>query len=132
MTLMTIWAMFLQFINWLFVLLLQPYSWLLVTLWLFGSFGSPTKICQCSPTIWGKVKSVQEVCAECFVVHILKFEISQITWKEWNKEHQTLSFQFFIIRFSILMFLVLFFHVICKISNFNMWTTKHLAKASCT
>ena len=25
-----------------------------------------------------------------------------------------------------------FFHVICKISNFNMWTAKHLAKASCT
>ena len=25
-----------------------------------------------------------------------------------------------------------FFHVICKISNFNMWTAKHLAQASCT
>ena len=25
-----------------------------------------------------------------------------------------------------------FFHVICKISNFNMWTPKHLAQASCT
>ena len=23
------------------------------------------------------------------------------------------------------------FHVICKISNFNMWTAKHLAQASC-
>ena len=28
----------------------------------------------------------------------------------------------------ILMFFVLFFHVVCKISNFNMWTAKHLAK----
>ena len=26
---------------------------------------------------------------------------------------------------------VLFFHVFCKISNFNMWTAKHLAQASC-
>ena len=25
-----------------------------------------------------------------------------------------------------------FFHVICKISNFNMWTAKHLSKSSCT
>ena len=25
-----------------------------------------------------------------------------------------------------------FFQVICKISNFNMWTAKHLALASCT
>ena len=25
-----------------------------------------------------------------------------------------------------------FFHVICKISNFNMWTAKHWAQASCT
>ena len=25
-----------------------------------------------------------------------------------------------------------FFHVICKISNFNIWTAKHLTQASCT
>ena len=25
-----------------------------------------------------------------------------------------------------------FFHLICNISNFNMWTAKHLAQASCT
>ena len=29
-------------------------------------------------------------------------------------------------------FFVSFLPVICKISNFNMWTTKNLAKASCT
>jgi hypothetical protein len=55
-----------------------------------------------------------------------------ITWKKWNKEHQTLSFQFFTTIFSILMFFVLFFHVVFKISTFNKWTPKHLAKASCT
>ena len=79
-----------------------------------------------------KVNSVQEAYAKCFVVHILKFEILQITWKKWNKEHQTLSFQFFTNRFSILKFFVLFLHKVCKISNFDMWTAKHLAQASCT
>ena len=79
-----------------------------------------------------KINSVQEACAKCFVVHILKFEILQITWKKWNKECQTLSFQFFTNIFCILMLFVLFFHVVFKISNFNKWTAKHLAKASCT
>ena len=60
-------------------------------------------------------QSVQEACAKCFSVHILKFEILQITWHK----HQTLSFQFFTDRFNILMFFVLFFHVVFKISNFN-------------
>ena len=31
-----------------------------------------------------------------------------------------------------LLFFVSFFYVICKISNFDMWTTKHLAQASYT
>ena len=105
MTLMTIWAMFLQFINWWFVLLLLPYSWSLVTLWLFGSFGSQTKICQCSPTIWGKVKSVQEACSKYFAIHIIKFETLQITW---NKELLFFSF-FTIIDPSFLCFLFCFF-----------------------
>ena len=30
------------------------------------------------------------------------------------------------------MFFVLFFHVVCEISNFDIWTAKHLAQASCT
>ena len=34
--------------------------------------------------------------------------------------------------FNISMFFVLFFHFVGKISNSNMWTTKHLAQASCT
>ena len=29
-------------------------------------------------------------------------------------------------------FVSFFFHVICKISNFNVWTAEHLAQASCT
>ena len=30
------------------------------------------------------------------------------------------------------MIYVLFIHVVCKTSNFNKWTAKHLAQASCT
>ena len=56
----------------------------------------------------------------------LKCEILQIVWNKWNKQHQTISFQFF--TFSILMF----FHEVCKISNSNKWTAKHLAQVSCT
>ena len=78
-----------------------------------------------------KVNSVQEACAKCFGVHILRFEILQITWKNETK-HQTLSFQFFTDRFSILILFVLFLHVVCKISNINKRTTKYLAQASCT
>ena len=76
---------------------------------------------------FGKVNSVQEAYAKCFTVHILKFQILQIAWKKWNNEHQTLSFHYFTNIFSILMFFVLFFHVVWKFSNFDMWTTKHLA-----
>ena len=78
-----------------------------------------------------KVNSVQEACAKCFLVLILNFEILQITWKRWNKEHRTLSFQFFSNRSSILMFFVVFY-VVCKVSYFNVWSVKHLAQASCT
>ena len=52
----------------------------------------------------------------------------QITWKKWSKEHQTLSFQFLTSRSNILAFFALFFHMVCKISNFNMWTARHLAQ----
>ena len=56
-----------------------------------------------------KVNSVQKGCAKCFAVHILKFEILQITLKKLNKEHLTLSFQFFINKSSILIFFCLCF-----------------------
>ena len=35
-------------------------------------------------------------------------------------------------KITVWCFLFHFFHVICKISNFNLWTAKHLAQASCT
>ena len=82
--------------------------------------------------IFLKVNSVQESWTKCFAVQIIKFEILQITWKKWIKGHHTLTSQFFTNIFSILMFFVLFFHVVCKISHFNKWTAKHLVQASCT
>ena len=33
---------------------------------------------------------------------------------------------------SLMFFFFHFFHLICKVSNFNMWTAYHLAQASCT
>ena len=55
------------------------------------------------------INSVQEACAKYFAVQKSEIEIFQITWKKWNKEHQTHSFQFFTNVFIILTFLVLFF-----------------------
>ena len=55
-----------------------------------------------------KVNSVQEACDKCFSVHILKFEILQITWKKWNKEHQTLSFQFLSLNLAFWCFCFVF------------------------
>ena len=81
---------------------------------------------------WSKVNSVQEACAKCFAVHILNLKSCKSNEKKWNNGHQTLSFQFFINRSCILMFHCFVFHVVCKISNFNMWTAKHLVQASCT
>ena len=48
-----------------------------------------------------KVNSVQEACAKYFAVHTLKFDPAN-HMKKWNKEHQTLSFQFFIYSFLII------------------------------
>ena len=45
-------------------------------------------------------------------------------------KHQTLSFQFFVNKSSILMLFVLYFFM--WLANFNMWTAKHLVQASCT
>ena len=70
----------------------------------------------------GKVNSGQEAYPKWFAVHILKFEILHITLKK---------FQFFTNKSSILMFFC-FVNVVCKISNFNMWTAKRLMQASCT
>ena len=56
--------------------------------------------CSFNYFIKSSVNSVQEACTKCFVIHTLKFEILQITWKKWKKEHQNLSFEFFTNRFS--------------------------------
>ena len=63
--------------------------------------------------------------------HIKIWNISN-HMKQMKKKNQTLSFQFFINKSNILMFFVSLFHVVCKISNFDTWTTKHLAQPSCT
>ena len=53
--------------------------------------------------------------------------------KKQNKKHQNAKFiDEKLKNKSLMFFLFHIFHVICKISNFNMWTTKHLAQASCT
>ena len=78
-----------------------------------------------------QLKSTQYKKLELNASHIKIWNLAN-HMKKWNKEHQTLSFQFFTNKSSILMFFVLFFHVVCKISNFNMWTAKHLVQASCT
>ena len=69
-----------------------------------------------------KVNSVQEACAKCFAVHL------QTTWKN-IKMLDLLMINW---KLRVWSSLFHFFHVICKISNFNMWTAKHLAQASCT
>ena len=79
-----------------------------------------------------KVNSVQETCAKCFAVHILKFEILQPTWNNKTKNIKSARFIDEKLKTKSLMFFITFFHVICKISNFIMWTAKHLAQVSCT
>ena len=51
--------------------------------------------------------------------------------KKQNKKHQNARFIGEKLKTTSLMFFVSFFHVICKISNFNMCTAKHLAQAPC-
>ena len=80
-----------------------------------------------------EVNLVQEACIKHFSVHVLKFEVLQTTWKNKTKN----------VKMLILLaknwkervwcsLLYFFFHVICKISNFDKGTIKHLAKASST
>ena len=79
---------------------------------------------------WNKVNSIQEACAKCSVVHLLNFEILQTTHKK--QQHLNAKFIGEKLKTRVWHFLFHYFHVICKISNFNMWTAKHLAQASCT
>ena len=52
--------------------------------------------------------------------------------KKQNKKHENTRFIDEKLKNKSLVFFVSFFHVICKISNFDMWTAKHLAQASYT
>ena len=79
-----------------------------------------------------KVNSVQEACTKCFAVPILKFEILQTTWKNKTKNIKMLHLLVKNWKLRVWSSLFHFFYVICKISDFNMWTAKHLAQASCT
>ena len=74
-----------------------------------------------------KNKDVVQQCSFQKLWKILLWNLAK-HMKKWNKEHQTLSFPFFINKSSILMHFILFFRVVCKISNFNMWTVTHLAR----
>ena len=79
----------------------------------------------------GNVNSVQEACAKCLVLHILKFAILQTTWKNKTTKHQNAKSIGEKLKTKSLMFFLHFFNVICMISNFTMWAAKHLAQASC-
>ena len=92
-----------------------------------------TKCLEKLAIIFYKINSVQEACDKCFAVHILEFEILQIIWKiKQNKKLQNTKSIDEKLKTKSPMFFVWCFHVICKVSNFNMWTAKHLAQASCT
>ena len=59
-------------------------------------------------------------------VQILKFQILQITWKKWNKEHQTLGFYFS----SIDLAFICFFFCFCKIQILKQVNFKTLFSTS--
>ena len=73
------------------------------------------------------VNSVQEACAKCFAVHKLKFGILQTT-----ENIKILDLLMKNPKLRVWCSLFHLFHVICKISNFDIRTAKPLAQASCT
>ena len=94
---------------------------------LFSYFSTPSF--HASPLLY-KVNSVQEAGTKCIAVHLLEFEILPATWKRKNVKMLFLLMKIWRIRVWCSLFHL--FQVICKISNFNMWTAKHMAQASCT
>ena len=64
--------------------------------------------------------------------HIKIWNLANHMKKNETKNIRPLVFSLSPIDLAILMYFVLFFHVVCKISNFNMWTVEHLVKISCT
>ena len=64
--------------------------------------------------------------------HIKIWNLANHMKKMKQRTSDSYSFQFFINKSSILICYVLIFPMVCKISNFNMWTARHLVQASCT
>ena len=64
-----------------------------------------------------KVNSVQEACAKYFVVHMLKFEILQTTWKKKAKNIKMLGSIDEKLKTKSLMFFVSFFS--CDLQDFK-------------
>ena len=64
-----------------------------------------------------KVNSVQEACAKCFAVQILKFDILQTTWKKQHKKHQNAKSIDEKMKTKGLMFFVSFFA--CDLQDFK-------------
>ena len=81
-----------------------------------------------------KANSVQEACIKCLAVHILKFEILQ-TNKKMKQKCSVFTIQLDMLErlkneaYKSLCFV---FHAGFKISNFSVWTAKHLIQASWT
>ena len=100
---------------------LQHSSYCSLVSWVFLSsfYSTDSKI--------AKVKSVQEACAKCFAVHLLKFEILQTTWKNKTKKHQNARFIDEKLKTKSLIFFVSFFS--CDLQDFkvDMKAAKHLA-----
>ena len=61
-----------------------------------------------------KVNSVQEACAKCFAIHILKFEILQTTWKNKTKNIKILDLLLKNRKLTVWCSLFHFSHVIAR------------------
>ena len=70
-----------------------------------------------------------EISMEVGMLNFLSGIIGHFT--HWWKNH-TLDLLMKNWKITVWCSLFHFFHVICKISNFNIWTAKHLAQASCS
>ena len=78
------------------------------------------------------IKDIKSTQYKKLAVHMLKFEILQTTWKNKTKGIKMLNLLMKNWKLRVWCSLFHFFHVICNISNFNMWTEKHFAQTSCT
>ena len=73
------------------------------------------------------LNSVQEAYAECFAVHISKFEVLHTSKKTKNIKMLNLLVKNWKLRFWCSLF-----HFFMWFERFEIWTTKRLSLASCT